>query len=294
MHFYKNGNYSVMIYPDGSKVRQTDEDEFIPSFSECCDVKITDYCDGACAFCYEGCSLNGKHANLFKYDFINSLHPYTEMALNGNDLSHSDLEKFLIFLKNKKVIANMTVNQMHFEKNYEKLFNWSKQGLIHGLGVSLRNIKSSRIADIISFPNSVIHTIVGIFTEEDYNTLKDKNAKVLFLGYKDLKRGSDFLKSHSEEINKNIKWLSNYISDFKNHFNVISFDNLAIKQLELRNHFTDSEWEKFYMGDDGQFTFYVDMVKGEFARNSLSQKRYPIGKLSIDEMFKIVQNESSN
>ena len=55
--------------------------------------------------CYEGCSLNGKHADLFSPDYyplLDSLHPYTEMALNGNDLSHPQLDEFLYFLKDKK------------------------------------------------------------------------------------------------------------------------------------------------------------------------------------------------
>lgn len=291
MHFYKNGNYAIMIYPDGTKVRQTDDDKFIPSFAECCDVKITDYCDGGCKFCYEGCSTKGKHANLFQYSFINSLHPYTEMALNGNDLSHPELEYFLEFLKEKKVIANMTVNQMHFEKHYDKLMEWAKKGLIHGLGISLRDAKSLAIEKAIAFPNSVFHVIAGIFNKDDYNALKGRNAKILFLGYKDLRRGSTFLKEHTDKINKNIEWLSKNVFDFRKHFNVISFDNLAIEQLELRKHFTDDEWEKFYMGDDGQYTFYIDMVKGEFGANSLAKVRYPIENLTIDEMFQKILKE---
>ena len=39
---YKNGNYSVRILSDGTKIRETNDDEFIPSFAENCDVKITD------------------------------------------------------------------------------------------------------------------------------------------------------------------------------------------------------------------------------------------------------------
>ena len=48
---YKNGNYQVTIFSDGTKIRETDDDKFIPAFSESCDLKITDKCDGGCAFC---------------------------------------------------------------------------------------------------------------------------------------------------------------------------------------------------------------------------------------------------
>ena len=126
MNFYKNGNYIVCIMNDGTKIRKTNEDEFIPSFAENVDVKLTDKCSVGCPFCYEGCTSSGKHGNIFSYDFINSLHPYTEMALNGNDLDHPELEKFLVFLKEKKVFANLTVHQYQFVKNYDKLKTWSE------------------------------------------------------------------------------------------------------------------------------------------------------------------------
>ena len=42
---YKNGNYYVRLFDDGTKERFTLEDEFIPSFPESIDLKITDYCD---------------------------------------------------------------------------------------------------------------------------------------------------------------------------------------------------------------------------------------------------------
>lgn len=292
MYFYKNGNYVVQLYSDGTKIRTTENDEFIPSFSECCDVKITDYCDNGCKFCYEGCSLNGKHGELFNYPFLNTLHPYTELALNGNDLSHPDLEKFLFFLKGKKIVTNMTVNQNHFEKNYDKLLYWSKSRLIKGLGISLNN-SNCNLDRIVNFPNSVIHVISGVFNQNDFDNLKDKNAKVLFLGYKKLGRGNNFYDINKVKIDNNISWLKNNIIDFPNHFEIISFDNLAIKQLSLKNKFSKS-WEKYYMGDDGKYTFYIDLVKGVFAKNSLSPKRFPIGNLSIDEMFKIIQNENSD
>ena len=37
--------------------------------------------------------------------WIESVHPYTELAINGNDLDHPDLYEFLEYMKFKKVIA---------------------------------------------------------------------------------------------------------------------------------------------------------------------------------------------
>ncbi len=80
------------------------------------------------------------------------------------------------------------------------------------------------------------------------------------------------------------------LADVINHFKVVSFDNLAIKQLCVQDHLPAEQWEEFYMGDDGNYTFYIDMVDGTFSKNSLATERYPIMD-NIDEMFQKIQNE---
>lgn len=291
MPSYKNGNYIVTILSDGTKIRRTNDDEFIPAYSENVDCKITDKCNMGCAFCYEGCTPHGKHGNLFTYPFINTFHPYTEIALNGNDLDHPDLDKFLEFLKSKKVFANITVNQNQFFNNYDKLKNWSENKLVYGIGVSLVYPTDELIEKMKSIPNTVLHTIVGILSESDINKLANHNLKVLLLGYKDLQRGINFHKEHDTLIETNRKYIFDNLKDITEKFKVLSFDNLAIKQLDVKRILSDDEWNEFYMGDDGGYTFYIDMVKGEFAKNSISKERFPIGNKSMDEMFQFIKNK---
>lgn len=71
-------------------------------------------------------------------------------------------------------------------------------------------------------------------------------------------------------------------------FKVVSFDNLAITQLKPERFLTPAEYDEFYMGDDGQFTMFIDLVEGRFARNSTSEERFELTD-SIDEMFKVVK-----
>lgn len=291
MPSYKNGNYIVTMLSDGTKIRRTEDDEFIPAFSENTDVKITDSCKIGCSWCYEGCSVSGKHGDLFAYPFINSLHPYTEMALNGNDLDHPELEKFLEFLKTKKVYANITVNQKQFFDNYDKLKEWSENKLVYGIGVSLVNPTDELIEKMNSIPNTVLHTIVGILTKEQINKLANHNLKVLLLGYKDLQRGVNYHKEHNQLIETNRKYIFDNLKDITKMFKVLSFDNLAITQLDVKRIMSPEEWEEFYMGDDGGYTFYIDMVKGEFAKNSISKERFSIGDKTIDEMFQFIRNK---
>ena len=293
MNFYRNGNYIVCIMNDGTKIRKTDYDEFIPSFAENCDVKITSKCSIGCPFCYEGCTMDGEHADLFKYPFINSLHPYTEMALNGNDMDHPDLEKFLAFLKEKKVFANITVQQNQFLNNIDKLKEYSESKLIYGIGVSYSHYDDDFISKVKEFPNAVLHTINGILTTEDLNRLKGNGLKMLVLGYKSLQRGKTYQETHSFSTRYHQKCLYDRLPMIidENWFKLISFDNLAIEQLDVKRLLSNDKWEEFYMGDDGRYTFYIDMVAGKFAKNSLSQERYDIGDKTVDEMFDIIRKK---
>lgn len=59
-------------------------------------------------------------------------------------------------------------------------------------------------------------------------------------------------------------------------FVLVSFDNLAIEQLDVKRLMSDDEWKEFYMGDDGKYTFYIDMVEGTYGKNSLATERYPL------------------
>ena len=291
MKFYRNGNYVVCIKDDGTKIRRTDGYEFIPQFAENMDVKITSKCRVGCPFCYEGCTKDGRHADLFGFPFIHSLHPYTEMALNGNDMDHPDLEKFLVFLKEKQVLANITVHQNQFMKSYDKIKAYADGGLIHGIGISYYCRNNNFFDKVQELPNAVIHVINGVLSELDIENLKGRNLKLLVLGYKELGRGIQYKRDWLSIVARNKAHLYEVLPQMisEEWFSIVSFDNLAIEQLNVRRLLTEGEWQEFYMGDDGRYTFYIDMVDGTFARNSISQERYDIGMKSIDEMFKIIR-----
>ena len=289
---YKNGNYTVTLLSDGTKIRENDLDFFEPAFAENCDVKITDKCDGGCAFCYEGCTPNGKHGDILNPKFLETLHPYTELAINGNNLSHPDLVPFMHKMKEKKVILNMTVNQIHFEQHFNIIKQWIEDRLIYGLGVSLREPTDDFIAMIKQIPNAVVHTINGVVSVSDLILLAGHNIKVLILGYKHLRRGESYFAENDEFVNALQEDLSKHLFPeiiANNWFEVVSFDNLAIEQLHVKEHMPKEQWDEFYMGNDGMYTFYLDLVEGTFAKNSLSMERWPIMD-SIDDMFKKVRN----
>lgn len=290
---YKNGNFITKIFDEGTKIRETEDDEFIPDFAENMDIKISNYCDMGCKFCHEGSTKNGKHGDVLNQKFIETLHPYQEVALGGGDAaSHPDLIPFLHKLKDKKVIVNMTVNQRHFEQKQELINKLIDEKLIYGLGVSLVNPTDEFISLIQQYPNAVIHVINGILKPSDVEILSDKNLKMLILGYKQLRRGGDYLYKEFESITTKQMWLKENLESVIEHFKVVSFDNLAIEQLEVQRLMSQEEWDEFYMGDDGSMTYYIDMVEQKFAKSSTAnfEKRYVLLN-SVDEMFKKIASE---
>ncbi len=289
---YYNGNYMVSIYDDGTKIRENELSSFDSVFPENIDIKITNRCDMGCPMCHENSTPGGRNADLMGLKFIDSLQPYTELAIGGGNIfENPDLFYFLKKLKDLHIIANITVNQKHFEAYYSLIKYAMECKFVYGVGVSLVNATPEFIYLVKQAgPNVVIHTIVGLLTKEQINILRNNRLKILLLGYKDFGRGHTYLEDNRDILLKNMEYTRNKLDEILHSFEVVSFDNLAIEQLEPNRLLTEKEYDEFYMGDEGQFTMYVDAVNKQFAKNSISKTRYPL-KDNIMDMFKIVKKE---
>lgn len=49
---YRNGNYTTMLYDNGTKIRFNNLDNLTPDFAESMDVNITTKCNGHCKWCF--------------------------------------------------------------------------------------------------------------------------------------------------------------------------------------------------------------------------------------------------
>lgn len=276
---YKNNDYFVTLMDDGTKIRFNNSDSFNPEKPESMDLKITNKCNMGCNFCHEDSSPNGKHGDILNLPFVDTLLPYTEIAIGGgNPLTHPDLVPFLEKLKERKLIANITFNQYHFMDNVDFIQELVDNKLVYGIGVSMMYASDKFVECVSRFPNAVIHIINGIVSIDDLKMLANHNLKILILGYKEFRRGRQMYSRQSTVID-NMKSalydaLPTIIDD--EWFDVASFDNLAIKQLEPKRLMSEEQWDRFYLGDDGSFTMYVDAVERKFAKSSTSTERYDL------------------
>jgi hypothetical protein len=293
LYQYRNGNYDVTIMKDGTKIR--DYDEFpLPVVPESIDLKITNYCDAGCAFCHEMSTKEGKHCEIDRtISLMHTFAPHNaEIAIGGgNPLSHPDLNYFLHAVRSMDLIANITVNQLHIKKFEHEIKFYQEQNLIKGLGISWF---PHRIEDLDTFmgENVVIHIIMGVHPISDIERLLErfKKVKILVLGYKTFGRGEHYYDKLNEVVEKNkYDWFTNIGRLMHKEGLTLSFDNLAIEQLKMKRFFIKENWDKFYMGDDGHFTMYIDAVKEEYARSSTSKKRYKY-KDTIPQMFNHIRS----
>ena len=289
---YQNGNYHVAIFDNGTKLRYNEEDSMTAEFPESIDCKICNRCDMNCEMCHERSTPDGALADL-NNPVLDTLHPFTELAIGGgNPLEHPGLKEFLERMKEKKVICNLTVNLNHFRQYYNELLSLSTNELIHGLGISVQRLKNAHDVDFIkSFPHSVVHVIAGVVDMDTINQLANNNLNLLILGYKDFGRGKDYYNEYCKKVEYNSDMLKLKLAELRDTeaFEAICFDNLAIKQLDVRHLVSEQEWNDLYMGDDGQYTMYIDLVKNEYAVSSTSE-RHPIpAHASVGDLFRNVK-----
>ena len=294
---YVNGNYIVEINTiNGTSIRTLPFDFMDAEFPENIDIMVSKRCAMGCPMCHEGCTTDGAEADILKFvtdkeSFLYSLRPGTELAIGLNEPMHKNIEDLLKLCKERKILANITVHQTTLLKNMEKIEQWLKDGYVHGIGVSYWAENEDVIKFAQKHPTTVFHTINGITTPELYQSLFDKNLKVLILGYKEFRRGVEYKEQQSLTISKNQLWLYDNLEDFTKKFKVTSFDNLALAQLNPKRFLTDDQWATFYRGKDSTGTMYIDLVEEVFASHSTApiNKRYDIKK-DIKDMFQRIKN----
>lgn len=285
---YKNGNCLVTIYQDGTKHREYDAKPKLEQ-PESIDLKITNYCDGGCKFCHESSTTAGTHAKVEDIERITSgLLPGTEIAIGGgNPLSHPQLDQILQNFKDRGLISNLTVLQDHAIKGINKLIQLQQNKLLYGIGISGTDaMQYTQEIFGVELENVVLHTIVGVSRVSD---VLDAIlcSKVLVLGYKQVGFGIQFF---DESVIRNQRewfyWRHRLLSDAMS----ISFDNLALQQLGIKDIVPEEVWTKHYMGDDGQFTMYVDAVFNKYSISS-TLKRMPMKDLTAIQAFNLLQKK---
>jgi len=275
---YRNGNYTVTIADDGTKVRPSGD--LHPVWPESIDVKVTNRCDAGCAFCHEMSTEDGASFDPCEaYRLFEHMPSGVELAIGGGNPLECRRELEWMFDGLRGHILNVTVSAWH-------LHTWSERLHPTAIGVSYVPILHESIERFTeTHANCVVHLIAGVHTIADLARCRESFERILVLGYKEVGRGVTYF---DDVVRHSLVEWRRRIGEFMGE-RLLVFDNLAVQQLDVVRFFTPEHWAEMYMGDDGQFTMYFDLVKREFAESSRSDKRYSIGDLAVPEMFAMVR-----
>jgi hypothetical protein len=274
---YRNGDYTVTILDDGTKIRPSGD--LHPEYPESIDVKVTNKCDMGCGYCHEDSQPDG--ASFDPGDALRLICETPkgiEFAIGGgNPLSCRD-ELAWLFDALPGAIFNLTVSACHMDGLGDLAPT--------AIGVSYVPSLYAEIADFVdNHKNVVIHLVAGIHSIEDLAKCRNRFERILILGYKQVGRGARY---YDDSVVSSLRdWeaeIGNYLGG-----RLLAFDNLAVKQLDVARFFTAENWARMYMGDDGAFSMFLDLVKHEYAASSRSATRWTIGEMSIREMFAVVR-----
>jgi hypothetical protein len=273
---YRNGNLTIDLYDDGTKIRQipegTDPQPILP---ESVDLKVTNKCDGGCLFCHENSTPRGQHASLDP--MLEYFAPFAgevgmELAIGGgNPLSWEPLTTFLSRVSHEfGFFPSLTIHEQHLNhRTARTLAKAQEEKSLFGIGISGAK---APVKEAQGLKNVVYHLIMGI-DRIDCLSLFDR---VLILGYKTVGRG----KTYKPDQQNMYEWYTRLPLFFgKVH---MSFDNLALEQLNLKRFLNESQWERFYMGNEGKFTMFIDAVEQNYGISSTDQRRFPLTNLEDD------------
>lgn len=272
---YRNGNAVVTLdLQDGTRIIEYPDNEPLTLQTPLnIDIRVSTQCPygynvetqkSTCAFCHESALVDGQECDyqaLLRVLMDAKLPRGTEIALGVNQVT-KDLLQFVKNLWKLGLVVNITMNERY-------ILQYGDTGLkqmlpyVFGLGISYRSLQGClSLPDwIAEYPHTVIHVINGIDDFDDVKELSVKYRKLLVLGEKDFgfNRGKVNLDTPQHK-----QWKSD-IMQLTEIFDIVSFDNLGLQQLEIRGKITSEEYKSFYQGEH---SMYINAVEQYFAPSS--------------------------
>jgi hypothetical protein len=281
---YRNGNASVWLdLQDGTRIIEYPDNEPLTLQTPLnIDIRVSTQCPygynsitkkSTCEFCHESALVNGQECDYGRLLLVLTdakLPRGTEIALGVNEIT-DNLTQFIKNLWKLGLVVNITMNERYILQYGDTRLK-EMMPYVYGLGISYRSLQGClSLPDwIAEYPHTVIHVINGIDDFDDVKELGVKYRKLLILGEKDFgfNKGKVDLNTPQHK-----QWKSN-VMQLTEIFDIVSFDNLGLQQLEIRGKITDEEYKSFYQGEH---SIYINAVEQYFAPSSRTRnniKRY--------------------
>jgi hypothetical protein len=247
------------------------------------DLKITNYCETGCAYCYQDSNKKGKHAN---FEVITKLlctfadMEVLEIALGGGETTkHPKFAEILEYAKKCFIVPNFSTRSFDWMsdpriltavKMYAGKIGFScstaddVQALIYHAGASGIDESMFTVHYVLgSSPMEELTKMMGVISSTQFS--------LLLLGYKETGRGCDFTP------HDNSKWwevLPKYWLSVGIDTCVAKKYKKELKALKINNI--------MYYDEEGKFSMYVDAVDEKVARSSFEKNDKDYTPISVD------------
>lgn len=257
---------------DGSKVRFSLGAYPKATWPELVDIKLTDWCDMGCTFCYQASTLQGKHAPwehiLFIAEELAGKKVF-EVALGGGEATgHPHFLKTLEAFASRGVVPNFTTKKPALVRRHWRDF----QGLIGGFAYSAETAgqvySSAKLLESCGALEKMnYHYVMGLGGREHFRSylqaVQEVGARVTLLGYKTVGRGKEV---KPEAYHWWVEEVSKLVGEGR-------CPDLSI-DTPLAGEYQDvlPVDRRLYHTEEGKFSLYIDAVALTMGASSFEAK----------------------
>lgn len=264
---------------NGTKIRfrmKSDEPIEKASYPELVDIKITDMCPFACAFCYMGSTNSGLHGQTaIIHSLIAELasKQVFEIAIGGGEPTmHPDFIDILKSARDRHVVPNFTTKNLGWLRDPKQ---WPK--IIEYCGAFAFSADTkSQVRDLvalldvngISRGKATIQIIPEVMTSWTLQSVLQEAASygltVTLLGYKTTGRGQEY-----SPFKEETDWLK-VVTKMKKEG--LSLPRIGIDTILAANTDLSDFDDKLFTLYEGKFSMYIDAVAVKVGRSSFAEE----------------------
>ena len=247
----------------GGKLRFSFKDETPythSTYPELVDIKITDFCELGCEYCYADSTAKGSHADMsYLFNLAHALSDMGvfEVALGGGEpTTHPKFDSIVELFHNNKICVNVTTHGSYGIRNAKTAKRLSS--IAHSVSYDLsvldkrdkyRDMKLSRS------PCLYVNVVMGTIDRDDFRRIiyacQLLSITPVLLGFKKVGRGANF----------NLIPYDWWVDDIKESQAMVHIDTCLA--CEYKDRLVEEHIPSIlYTTEEGKYSMYIDAVNG--------------------------------